>query len=711
VGEAQSDPAAAELAAFVSALTQDHLHLFDPADRDTLTEMLRRARELERAGGRRPRGQANPEATREREAITRMVLSLLDRFPASREIALTDSGGAGVPRDPVALPGDSGAAIFTVRNGGGGSHYRVVRLDFETSGPRKPTVFGLDKPGTYRFLVSLANVPIGRTTMMVAVQRAGEPSRMVPVELLTPAPGRLRVTVLSDDDGRPAPSMVRLVWKTDGRERRLPNAVRFEPQFDTLGNPGSERPANLPGQPRTNWWCIRGPFETTLPAGAWEITVRRGVEHVPVTETFEIAEGKELQRTYRPKRWVDMRKHGWYSGDDHVHGRILSDEDATNLLDWIRAEDIHLANVVKMGDISRTFFEQRGFGREFRVQQGDYVLSPGQECPRTHDELGHTISMNIRSMVRDTDRYFLYDWVFDRVHEQGGLAGYCHVLSDSFFVHRDMSMNVPRGKVDFVELMQFGQLGTDLYYEFLNLGFALTASAGSDVPWGGTVGEVRVYVHTGPQREPFSPDAWFEAMGKGRTFVSNGPMLDFRVDDAWPGDELRVSGDRKVRVRARAWGRAGHMVPTKLEIIRHGEVVNSTGSVDGKREELRLDFELDAGRGFWIAARAEGSDQSSAFTTPVYVVRAPFRFWKADAVEGLIARRLGNLDEVERLVAEARETTRDARSGPPLSEMQLLARIQLARQGDALLERVQGARAIYEDLRKTLARERSAAAR
>ena len=51
-----------------------------------------------------------------------------------------------------------------------------------------------------------------------------------------------------------------------------------------------------------------------------------------------------------------------------------------------------------------------------------------------------------------------------------------------------MSINVPKHKVDFLELMQIGILGTNLYYEFLDLGFKLTAAAGSDVPFAGTVG-------------------------------------------------------------------------------------------------------------------------------------------------------------------------------------------------------------------------------
>ena len=86
-----------------------------------------------------------------------------------------------------------------------------------------------------------------------------------------------------------------------------------------------------------------------------------------------------------------MRKLGWFSGDDHVHFRLLSDEDAQRLMTWVQAEDLYLANVVEMGDINRTWFRQRGFGREHRVVSAGHILSPGQECPRTgaRFRLGH----------------------------------------------------------------------------------------------------------------------------------------------------------------------------------------------------------------------------------------------------------------------------------------------------------------------------------
>jgi hypothetical protein len=436
-----------------------------------------------------------------------------------------------------------------------------------------------------------------------------------------------------------------------------------------------------------------------LPPGEWEIMVRRGLEHVAVRKTFQVHSGQVKELTLQPRRWVDMREHGWYSGDDHLHAQILSDLDAENLSVWIQAEDVHLANVVKMGDINRTYFEQRGFGKEYRVAKGDYILSPGQECPRT-PELGHTISMNISSMVRDAEKYFLYDWVFDTVHAQGGVTGYCHVLNNAFHVDRDMSINVPKGKVDFVELLQFGNLGTDLYYDFLNNGFKLTASAGSDVPWGGTVGEVRLYAYAGPGE--FSADNWFEAVRRGHTFVTNGPMIEFQIDEALPGDELRIPMDKglqKINVRARAWGDPGRMLPTKLEIIRHGEVIESATPASEGQKELTLDFEIDAGFGSWIAARAGGSDGSSAHTTPVYVIRDPLRFWKLEEAERLIGERRASLAEIEKVIDRAVQMNEQGRAEDRKSMK------QLALQAPQLQQRIEQAREIYAALEETLAHE------
>ncbi|MEK7674792.1 MAG: CehA/McbA family metallohydrolase [Verrucomicrobiota bacterium] len=685
---------------FAGRAARNHWYLFGAEKRADLEAINRDVREAQQQLDKGKDDDTRRRATDRGSGAAARLLEVVKACPRLIRVDLTAAHPVLAPDGPFELPGDTGALLFEVVSVREGLSYSASVLDVSMRPGEASVVATADvaADGTTYALVGFEHLPIGRNTLSVEFRRPGQPAVRFPLDLTMPTSGRLKLTVLSDDSGKPAPAMVRLVWRTDGVARQPANGIEFAPQFDKQGQASGARNANLPGPLADSFWCVPGPFDMTLAPGDWRIGVRRGVEHEVLFEDIKLRSGEILERTYRPKRWVDMRKRGWWSGDDHVHCRILSDEDARHLMAWVQAEDIHLANVVKMGDIYRTYFEQRGFGPAYRVVDAEYVLSPGQECPRTHDQIGHTLAMNITSMVRNPERYFLYDEVFDAVHAQGGLSGYAHVNSGMFHVHRDMSMNVPRQKVDFVEILQFNNLGTDLYYDFLNLGCKLTASSGSDVPWGGTIGEVRAYACL--EKKRFSADAWFEAFRRGRTFTTSGPMLEFRVDNALPGDELRLKSDRKLRIRARAWGDPRRMAPVKLEIVRHGEVIRSTESNNPKQPEAQLDFTVDAGHGCWIAARARGGEGTSAHTTPVYVVREGFRFWKFEGLEALFEKRLASLAEIEQIVADAR---RDNTEGKLENNRY---RKQLALQGDALLERVSLARSLYEDLKRLAETER-----
>lgn len=692
---AETLPGAPEMA---SALVRYHSYLFTETDRAALDAVNRDLREAAQEARRASSDEQRAAATAKREGAAARLQELLLGCSATRDIALSGAQTTLPPLDPIELPGDSGALLFRVTTGDGPA--RCLTLDYNLSEHSRYRLPVEVAPGCVSWvLLSLNRVPQLKTLMEIEFAVAGQPTTILPVQTWTPNHGTLQVSVLSDDTGKPTPAMMRIVWKKDGREIKPSNAVDFGPQFDRQGNWDGARRANLLGELAGAYWCVPEPFNMELSPGEYEITVLRGTEHVAVHDTVTVTSDQRTERTYRPRRWVDMRKHGWYSGDDHVHAQILSDADAEVIMTWIQAEDVHLANVVKMGDIYRTWFEQRGFGEAHRVIDGDYILSPGQECPRTHNELGHTLSMNIKNMIRNTDQYYLYDTVFEEVHGQGGLSGYAHVNSGIFYVHRDMSINIPKEKIDFVELLQFANLGTDLYYDFLNTGFKVTASAGSDVPWGGSVGEVRVYAHTGKRR--FNADRWFEAVRRGNTFVTNGIMLDFSVDKAIPGEEVLVDGDKPVRVRARAWGDPERCVPSKLEVVVHGEAVRTVEPSAAGESELILDFELPAGNGFWIAARADGNDGSRAHTTPIYVIREGLRFWKYDGIQELIAKRETSLAEIEQIVAEA-TAQNDAAAVDDNRPIQ-----QLALQGPELLKRVEAAKEIYANLRET-AKEESA---
>jgi hypothetical protein len=496
------------------------------------------------------------------------------------------------------------------------------------------------------------------------------------------AVGTLQVEILDDTTKKNTPAMVCITSLAD-RKWRTPPDGRTVPPFTVdrdfyegfySWKPGDVGPVRVtngkyPGNdPRSivygeksayPFWqepatyFVSKPFSIILPVGKWRLAVARGIEFNPVFEEFEIAEGENKSRKVLLRRWVDMPKLGWYSGDDHIHMVRLTPEQNEFLMTWARAEDLHVSNILRVGDQHNTYCEQVGYGKDSRYQQEDYVLASGQEDPRTEiHEQGHAIALNITAPVRHTARYHLYDVVFDDVHAQGGLAGYAHIAWANTFYRAtrgetyatwDATINVVRDKVDFLEILQFRLLGLEDFYDFLNLGFKLTATAGSDLPYGNTMGEVRTYVYTGPD---FSADAWFAAMKAGRTFVTNGPMLTLTVNGAMPGDDLKVAGNARLRIRARAWAPAIIGSPKTLEIISHGQVLRSLESHSPEQEELKLDFSIKADAGQWIAARVTSHNGALAHSTPVYVSVGGKPFRNQKELPQLVEKRIKILDYI-----------------------------------------------------------------
>ena len=620
-----------------SCLLHQRPYLLEPAQRQALAQLLETAEtEL------KPELPENP------------FIEILESISDSLSVDMTSEADLSPSSTRLFhLPGDRGGILFKVSQGEGPVSFTCVEADL--SKQEKTFALPVASSGITWSLLSLDRAPDGLTHLYLAITTETGASTTVPLRVTASEMGRLRFEVLSDDTGKPTPAMVRLQWLLDGSDRRPESALDLTEQFDSQGSnrsgPIGSRHMRLPGLAPGNYWIVPGQVDMMVPPGDWKVTILRGIEHLVVEDDIPIRSGETTHRTYRPQRWVKMAERGWYSGDDHVHAQILSETDVDRLVTWAQAEDTHVLNILEMGDHERTYFQQRAFGRAGRVQRGGILLVPGQEDPRIFN-LGHTIAMNISQAVRDTSKYYLHDWYYDRVHALGGIYGYAHVNRKMFHIHRDLSLNIPKGKVDFVELLQFHNMGTELYYEFLNLGAKITASAGSDVPWGGSVGEVRVYAYTGDQ--VLSVDRWFEAMKAGRTFVTNGPMLEFSVNDALPGDEIELTtSPATVSVRARSWGHPDRLTPTRLEIVRHGVVIRSLEPSSPSDTDLVLNFDLDPGPGCWLAARTYASDGSSAHTTPIYLSRPPLRFWDHENVPAIIDRCREQLDEVRNMAQVA----------------------------------------------------------
>ena len=306
--------------------------------------------------------------------------------------------------------------------------------------------------------------------------------------------GSLRITIVDATTGQPTPVRVRIT-AADGTPISKPTLGQLAMPGDVLGVPpealaimyGRDDIADGFGTQPDGAFYVDGAFTLSLPPGSYDVHVTKGYEFVRQRHRVTVSPGRALSERYELQRWTDMPGRGWYSSDDHIHLRRSPRENPL-IVRWIAAEDIHVGNLLQMGDYFTTFFTQYAFGEAGRYQEGRHLLSPGQEEPRT-PEIGHTISLGASGFVRSRERdYYTYATTFDRVHELGGITGYAH-QGVTFHGWRGMTLDVLQGKLDFLELLQFcapqGPLVTDNYYRFLDLGFPLIATAGSDFPWCG----------------------------------------------------------------------------------------------------------------------------------------------------------------------------------------------------------------------------------
>jgi hypothetical protein len=397
-------------------------------------------------------------------------------------------------------------------------------------------------------------------------------------------------------------------------------------------------------------YLTSGDFFIDLPAGKWRIAASHGTEFVPMLQEVDVVDQRELEVTLPLKRWIDLPARGWWSGDVHVHHPSLDPAHREFLMQYALAEDVHVVNLLEMGHHKGTDFVQAGFGRKFREQRGDFALVSGQEDPRS--TFGHIIGLNLQSMVRDISTYDFYDITFRGIHQQAGaLVGYAHFAWNGCDLPRGFPWFITTGEIDFIELLQFRLLNRLQYADYLNLGFRLTAAAGSDTPWGSTIGEVRTYVHTGGQ---FDVDSWFRNFKAGHTFVSNGPALEFTVDGKLPGTQLdRAEGDM-VKVHARVLGHPGIGLPKMLTVETPDEA--TTSKATGGDQELSLDFEYRVESSHWIMASATCDNGAVANTTPVYVVVNGRPTWSRSRVPKIIERQLNEISKIESEFAEGKDS-------------------------------------------------------
>lgn len=468
----------------------------------------------------------------------------------------------------------------------------------------------------------------------IQISRSNQTSEPVSLE-------KINLSIV-DENGLPTAARVGL-FDTSGRaplaDQSAVEIHRFSEQIREL--PLRQVPAAWPNEGRFVFY-VDGDYKSHVAPGQYTLIVSKGPEYRLHRQDIKVTAGSSADISVRLKRWIDMPAKGWFSGDDHIHIARNAPDVNKSILSFTRAEDIHLSNLLQMANVTTWHFPQYAFGSPGHYVRDNYALAPGQESPRTSHR-GHTISLNATRFHWPDRDYFLYDRTANAIHSDGGLFGYAHVAIDGFNVSWGLALDVPLGIVDFVEMLQMGVLNTEYLYDFLNLGYKLLPSAGSDYPYIHIAGAERVYVKVG---DSFSVPNWFHAWRTQRSFVSNGPIIDFVVNGNEDATEYNVSRGDAISISATSRVNPDFDELEKLELVVHGNV--SASATASKEDGLVLAHTMLAEESFWFALRARGKNGAVAHTAPVYVyVDENKQFWNKETTERLALKYIDILNTLK----------------------------------------------------------------
>ncbi len=371
-------------------------------------------------------------------------------------------------------------------------------------------------------------------------------------------------------------------------------------------------------------------FILPLAAGSYEMEILKGIEYEPREIRFSVKKGQVPELEVQLRRWSNLQREGWYSGDTHVH--FVSPHAA--LLE-AKAEDLNVINILATKWDELITNVEHFTGGPDRVSEPETVIYVNEES--RHDFLGHTVLLNLKSLVYPLTwggpdegvpggiDYPPMAHQADKAHAQGGFVSWAHFPG----ARGELPIDVALGKVDSIDLMTWGDplaprrnrpAAAEIWYRFLNCGFRLAAAGGTDKMSNIQVAGIpRVYVQV---PGPFSYDAWLDGIRAGRTFVTTGPMLQFSVGGHEVGETISASAGKEIEVTASVRSR----IPVDwVDIVQGGKVVARLENPAGERD-LTLKGRIRVQDSSWVAARAYGPElvyqggiPLVAHTSPIYL--------------------------------------------------------------------------------------------
>lgn len=428
----------------------------------------------------------------------------------------------------------------------------------------------------------------------------------IPIQQLEPA--RIRGRLIDGDLSLPTAARV---W-VEGSDHQYRHAGPF-----ALNRSFTEKPLLLFTVPRTYqvpFFYADGTFEIDVPPGPTVVTLERGFEHLLKRETLDLKPGETHDLELASRRFVDLKKEGWISGDTHIHWVTNAwnvDLPIDSLARVQRAEDLRVVNNLTL--LHRTNIDafikpsQAPVGPIARLCDGDYHIEMAEEY-RNQNLYGHLCFLNLKYLVMpigtgpqiagdDSLDYPINKPAIIQAREQGAISIEAHGIG----ANHELPLNAIHSLTDSLD-----QIDPDDYYRLLDCGFQLPLTNGSDHP-ARIAGCARAYVKIDGD---FTYEKWIDGIRRGRTFTSSGPLLFLTVNSRQVGDVLCVGKDEPVAISVKALSR---FPIGRLQLLSNGEVLKE---VETDENVATIELNLTSKQSRWIVARCSRSDQWNAIWQP-----------------------------------------------------------------------------------------------
>ncbi|MCE5257987.1 MAG: CehA/McbA family metallohydrolase [Chloroflexi bacterium] len=418
----------------------------------------------------------------------------------------------------------------------------------------------------------------GRVAPAAAVEAAQAGATLVPV---TPATRRVLLRVIERQSGQPVAVKLHVhgaagEYLAPVDRHRIINPAWFE-----------DYSPDFTHQNTHSTTYIAGETVIDLPLGRVYIEISKGFEIKPLRIIREITPATDTL-TVEIEKVLPWREQGWVTADTHVH--FLSP--MTAMLEGA-GEGVNIVNLLasQWGELMTNVGDFDGkttWGTREAGGDGEWLVRVGTEN-RQHI-LGHISLLGYNGRViapmttggpdeaalGDPVDMLLTEWA-RQCKAQGGLVVLPHFPNP----RAEHAASIIAGDIDAVEMTAWNNLyaGIDPYslsdwYRYLNCGALVAAVGGTDKMTSMTaVGTVRTYARIA-RDQPFTYEAWMEAVRRAETFVTYGPLLEFAVNGQPMGSKLalpRGGGTLDITWQARSV-----TTPmTRAELVVNGEIRES----------------------------------------------------------------------------------------------------------------------------------------